>query len=144
MLDLKDLNRVSRAVLRDLWRKEFGEEPLKCFGRDLLALGIAYKRQECQFGRLPKSVTRELDRLFARMLDGASDANAAAAIGRPPMRPGTVGRPPMRPGTVLVREWRGTAHQVTIVAEGFAWNGRNYRSLSGIARAITGTKWNGP
>ena len=48
------------------------------------------------------------------------------------------------PGTVLVREWQGTAHHVTIVAEGYAWNGCNYHSLSGIARAITGTKWNGP
>ena len=49
-----------------------------------------------------------------------------------------------RTGTVLVREWRGTAHQVTVVDDRFIWNGTTYRSLSSIAHAITGTKWNGP
>jgi hypothetical protein len=45
---------------------------------------------------------------------------------------------------VLVREWQGATHHVTIVDDGFLWNGETHRSLSGIARAITGTKWNGP
>jgi Protein of unknown function (DUF2924) len=49
-----------------------------------------------------------------------------------------------RSGTILVREWQGTSHQVTVVNDGFLWSGRTYRSLSGIARAITGTNWNGP
>ena len=49
-----------------------------------------------------------------------------------------------RRGTILVREWQGTTHHVTVGDEGFLWNGRTYRSLSGIARAITGTNWNGP
>src|SRR2546430_15052669 len=49
-----------------------------------------------------------------------------------------------RPGTILVREWQGTTHQVPVRADGFLWNGRAHNSLSGIARAITGTKWNGP
>jgi hypothetical protein len=48
-----------------------------------------------------------------------------------------------RPGTILVREWQGTTHHATVVADGFVWNGRSYSSLSAIARAITGTKWNG-
>ena len=48
------------------------------------------------------------------------------------------------PQTILVREWQGTTHHVTVVADGFIWNGRTHSSLSGIARAITGTKWNGP
>jgi Protein of unknown function (DUF2924) len=47
-------------------------------------------------------------------------------------------------GTVLVREWQGTTHHVTIMNDGFLWSGIAYRSLSGVARAITGTKWNGP
>jgi len=50
----------------------------------------------------------------------------------------------MRPGTVLVREWQGITHHVTVVAEGYLWNGQTHQSLSKIARAITGTKWNGP
>jgi hypothetical protein len=49
-----------------------------------------------------------------------------------------------RNGTVLVREWQGTTHHITIVNDCFLWNGNTYRSLSAIARAITGTKWNGP
>jgi Protein of unknown function (DUF2924) len=49
-----------------------------------------------------------------------------------------------RTGTLLVREWRGATHHVTVVADGFLWNGKSYRSLSSIARAITGTRWNGP
>ena len=53
-------------------------------------------------------------------------------------------QPLPRTGTILVREWRGTTHQVTVVDDGFIWNGKTYRSLSSIARAITGTKWNGP
>jgi hypothetical protein len=49
-----------------------------------------------------------------------------------------------RRGTILVREWQGTTHQVAVGDDGFLWNGRTYRSLSSIARAITGTNWNGP
>jgi len=49
-----------------------------------------------------------------------------------------------RPGTILVREWQGITHHVTVVADGYVWNGRTHSSLSGIALAITGTKWNGP
>jgi hypothetical protein len=49
-----------------------------------------------------------------------------------------------RTGTILVREWRGTTHQVAVVDDGFLWNGKTHRSLSSIARAITRTNWNGP
>jgi hypothetical protein len=50
----------------------------------------------------------------------------------------------VRPGTLLVREWDGVLHRVMALDEGFAWNGTSYRSLSEVARAITGTRWNGP
>ena len=56
----------------------------------------------------------------------------------------TSGDEPCLPGTVLTREWNGRNHRVMLVAEGFAWGGRTYHSLSSIAFAITGTKWNGP
>jgi hypothetical protein len=55
-----------------------------------------------------------------------------------------VATPLPRTGTILVREWQGTTHHVTVVNDGFLWNGQTHRSLSNIARAITGTKWNGP
>ena len=70
--DLGDLNRLSRSELRQLWRQQFGGEPPSSFGGDLLALAIAHARQERDYGGLPKSVTRELDRLFDRALPGSS------------------------------------------------------------------------
>jgi hypothetical protein len=129
-LDFTDLSGLSRSQLRVLWQKEVGDEPPGCFGRELLALGIAYVRQERRYGGHRKAAVRELDRLFARTLAGSVGEGKAPPIGRP--------------GSILVREWRGTTHHVTVVADGFIWNGRTHSSLSGIARAITGTKWNGP
>jgi DUF2924 family protein len=127
------LEQLSRAELRILWEREFAEKPPPSLGRDILALGIAHARQERRYGGLAKSVAKELDRLSARVLrDGATDA---------PQRPTT---PLPRTGTILVREWHGTTHHVTVVDDGFLWNGKPHRSLSTIARAITGTKWNGP
>ena len=58
--------------------------------------------------------------------------------------PKTATSPLPRTGTILVREWRGTTHQVAVVDDGFLWNGKTHGSLSSIARAITGTNWNGP
>ena len=129
-LDLADLGQLSRLRLRDLWQKEVGEKPPGSFGRELLALGIAYVRQERRYGGLRKASAREVDRLFQRTLADP------AGKGRVPTS--------ARPGTILVREWQGTTHHVTVVADGFIWNGHSHSSLSGIARAITGTKWNGP
>ena len=52
-------------------------------------------------------------------------------------------KPTFKPGTRLIREWQGRTHEVTVLEQGFRWNGETYRSLSAIARAITGTRWNG-
>jgi DUF2924 family protein len=144
--DLGDLDRLSRSELRHLWRQQFGGEPPSSFGGDLLALAIAHARQERQYGGIPKSVARELDRLFDRALPGSSGSGGQGGAGthRGAHKPN--GQSPMltRPGTILVREWQGTTHQVTVLVDGFLWNGRAHNSLSGIARAITGTKWSGP
>jgi Protein of unknown function (DUF2924) len=127
-IDTATLGRLPRAELRLLWRKVLEEAPPACLGRDVLALGIAYALQARRFGGLTKAVAKELDRLRATVLGD-----------------GTPSRPPLpRTGTVLVREWQGTTHHVTVVDDGFLWNGQTHRSLSGIARAITGTKWSGP
>jgi hypothetical protein len=129
-LDLADLGHLSRSRLRDLWHKEVGEKPPGSFGRELLALGIAYVRQERRYGGLRKASAREVDRLFGRTLAGSAGEGTTPTLARP--------------GTILVREWQGSTHHVTVVVDGFIWNGRSHSSLSGIARAITGTKWNGP
>ena len=144
--DLWDLDRRSRSALRRLWRQELGGEPPSSFGSDLLALAIAHARQERQYGGIPKSVARELDRLFDRTLPGSSGSGRQEGTGTRGGAHKRNGQSPKltRPGTILVREWQGTTHHVTVMADGFLWNGRAHNSLSGIARAITGTKWNGP
>jgi hypothetical protein len=129
-LNFSDLGHLSRSRLQDLWQKEMGEKPPGSFGREVLALGIAYVRQERRYGGLRKSSAREIDRLFRRTLADPVGEGRAPAMGRP--------------GSILVREWQGTTHRVTVVANGFLWNGGTHSSLSAIARAITGTKWNGP
>lgn len=128
--DFADLGKLPRSKLREVWQIELNENPPACFGRELLALGIAYARQEHRYGGFRKTSVRELDRLFTRVLGGSAGTGRAAPFGRP--------------GTILVREWNGTTHHVTVVADGFAWNGSTHSSLSVIAMAITGTKWNGP
>ena len=132
-VDIHDLDRLSRSELRVLWAQELGERPPATLGRDVLALGIAYARQERRQGGLGKAVARELARLFDQVLRGDRTETPAALTAPLP-----------RSGTILVREWQGTAHHVTVTEDGFLWNGRTYQSLSGIARAITGTNWNGP
>jgi len=132
-IEIHSLRQLSRAELRVLWEKEFGGKTPRALGRDILALGIAYARQERSYGSLARPVAKELDRLLARVLeDEAADAPRAATSPLP------------RTGTTLVREWRGTTHRVTVVDDGFRWNGKTHQSLSSIARAITGTNWNGP
>ena len=132
-LEIEDLDRLSRADLRALWTQELGDKPPESLGRDVLALAIAYGRQQRLYGGLTRSVANELDRLLDRALrNGATKAPQSATTPLP------------RIGTILVREWQGTTHHVTVVSDGFLWNGQIHRSLSGIAHAITGTKWNGP
>jgi hypothetical protein len=132
-LNLDDLNRLSRANLRALWEQELGDKAPATLGRDVLALAIAYGRQERLYGGLARPVANELDRLLDRVLrEGGTKGRQVPTTPLP------------RIGSVLVREWQGTTHHVTIVNDGFLWNGETYRSLSSIARAITGTKWNGP
>jgi len=110
-----------------------GDKFLPAWLAIVLALAIAYARQVRRQGGLSKTVARELDRLSDQTLRGDRTGKAAVL---------TVLLP--RSGTILVREWQGTSHHVTVVDGGFLWNGKTYRSLSGIARAITGTSWNGP
>jgi hypothetical protein len=132
-IETDDLEHKSRAELRVLWEREFAGKAPPSLGRDILALAIAYARQERRFGGLTRPFAKELDRLLARVLrDDATDAPKSATSPLP------------RTGTILVREWRGTSHQVAVVDEGFLWNGKTHGSLSSIARAITGTNWNGP
>jgi hypothetical protein len=99
--------------------------------RDLLMRGITYKLQERPLGGLSKSILRKLEERL-NLDSEPSDAQ------KPP--------PPisLKAGTRLVREWRGVTHTVLVHADGFEWNGQRYRSLTIVAREITGAHWSGP
>ena len=113
-------------ALRAHWRATFGAVPPKGLTKDLIARMIAYRIQEEAFGGL--------DRATIKLLDGlAKGRKSAKEINRR-----------LKPGTVLVREYRGERHTVTVAPNGFIWREITYGSLSTIARAITGTAWNGP
>lgn len=93
---------------------------------------IAYRIQELAYGGLKPETIRRLERL-GEELDGGDRAKRSIRADRD--RPIT--------GTRLLREWQGVEQIVTVTADGFEWQGRPYKSLSAIARAITGTRWNG-
>jgi Protein of unknown function (DUF2924)/Protein of unknown function (DUF3489) len=98
-IEINNLEQKSRAELRVLWEREFAGKAPPSLGRDILALGIAYARQERHYGGLTRAVVKELDRLLARVLrDEGTDA------------PKSPTSPLPRTGTILVREWRGTTY----------------------------------
>ncbi len=114
-IDINSLDGLSRAQLRALWTQELAERPPASLGRDVLALGIAYARQERHHGGLTRAVAKELDRLLARVLhDDATDTPPAPTTPLP------------RTGTILVREWQGATHHVTVADDGFIWNGLSF------------------
>ena len=110
-------------ALRRRWRVMFGRTPPAALSKDLLGRMIAWRLQEQAFGGL--------DRESLTFLDGLA-------------RRGGLPRRRLKPGTVLVRDYQGQRHTVTVAADGFNWQGTTYASLSAIARAITGTAWSGP
>ena len=117
--------------LKDMWRELYGTEPPP-YNRPFLVKRLAYRVQELAYGGLsPQTLAR---------LDALADEEEERVSGK--RRPRKTDRPIT--GTRLIREWQGVEHQVTVLTDGFECQGRKYRSLSAIARAITGTRWNGP
>src|SRR4029077_8346529 len=112
--------------LRALWRTTFRSSPPPAFSKDILARFLCWHIQEQAFGGLDSKTAKHLDG-FARGDRSPADR---------PRR--------LKPGTVLLREYHGERHTVTVVAKGYVWREATYASLSIIARAITGTAWNGP
>jgi hypothetical protein len=128
--ELAGLIGLSREKLKERWRSLYGTEPPEKSSQEFLKLAIAYRLQERALGGL-KLGTR---RLLARVAQAASAPR--------PIRTKPVDK--TQPGTVLIREWHGTRHQVAIVDDGAVYRGKRYRSLSEIARVITGSRWSGP
>src|SRR5215212_8260176 len=127
---LAALPTLPTADLKRQWRELFGTEPPP-FNRAYLQSRLAYRVQELAYGGLRPETRARLEAL-GEQLDGG---NVVLRRGRADSRP--------LPGTRLVREWRGVEHTVTVRADDFEFEGRPYRSLSAIARHITGTRWNG-
>jgi hypothetical protein len=122
--------------LRARWKSVFGRQPAPHLPRHLLFAALAYRLQADALGDLDPATARFLRQVAA---SGATTLQAAQLTGEFDRR-----RIELKPGTILMREWNGRAHRVMVVDQGFAWSGKTYDSLSKIAFAITGTKWNGP
>jgi hypothetical protein len=119
--------------LRRHWRDHVGGEPPTHLPRWLLMRVLAYRLQSDAFGGLDKAIQR--------ILRSEKDDDAGAPFGqRAPQTREGVG---LKAGALLVREWKGRLERVMILEEGFVWNGQTFSSLSQIAKAMTGTNWNG-
>ncbi|HZH27421.1 MAG TPA: DUF2924 domain-containing protein [Azospirillaceae bacterium] len=126
--DLAELPGLPLDVLKRRWRELYGAPPPLRLGRALMVRAVAHRLQENALGGLKPSLARQLAR-----------AAGDLAAGRPVAAPGTV-----KPGTRLLREWQGVTHEVVVVETGVRYRGRTWRSLSEVARAITGARWSGP
>jgi Protein of unknown function (DUF2924) len=126
---MRDLN-VNE--LRGRWQAVFGRPAPAHLPRHLVFRMVAYQLQAERFGDLDAQSRRRLDQFDAPQTAGRS----AARLNRPISE--------LRPGTTLGREWNGKMQRVFVLPDGFVWNGKTYRSLSQVAFAITGTRWNGP
>ena len=121
--EIAHIRSLGIGALRRRWRAVFGRTPPAALSKDLLGRMIAFRLQERAFGGL--------DRESLSLLDG---------FARQTVSP----RRRLKPGTVLVRDYQGERHTVTVTPDGFDWQGTTYTSLSALARAITGTAWSGP
>jgi hypothetical protein len=130
MAQMRDLD---HAALLVRWRNHVGGEPPAHLPKFLLGRMLAFRLQENAYGGLPDSARRALERLSG--LNGQRSREPT-----PPISASSG----LRPGTLLTREWQGKLHQVMVLDDGFGWNGATLKSLSEIARAITGTRWSGP
>ena len=120
--------------LRARWHTVFGRAAPPHLPRHLLFRILAYRLQADPFGDLDADTRRVLDRVGSGSSEGIG--RLVADLNR--------SRTALRPGTLLTREWDGHLHRVMVFADGFSWNGKTYGSLSKVAFAITGSRWNGP
>lgn len=117
--EVQALGRLDLTALRGLWARHWGEPPM-LRSAELLARMIAWRLQAARYGGLAPDIQRRL------------------------RRPPTSLAGALQQGVVLTREWKGELVRVEVVEDGFRWDGRTYASLSQVARAVTGSRWNGP
>jgi len=134
-IEIAHLRDLDLGAVRVRWQTIFRRQPSATLPRHLLFAMIAYRLQAEVFGDLDAETLRLLQKI-----DVAPSKSEIASL----TKILTQRQRELSPGTILVREWNGQAHRVMVVEQGFAWQGTTYDSLSKIAQAITGTKWNGP
>ena len=128
--EIDTLADLSRSELVERWRTHYRTEPPKGISRSLLIRAVAYEMQVKRYGGLKPATDRRLKMIANGTADG-DRGNRKMAY-------------PLHPGARLVREWNGVSHVVEVIEGGFVWNGERHRSLSAIARSITGARWSGP
>ena len=124
---IADLHGMPQDQLKALWQEYFGTEP-PAYRKGFLVKGLAQRIQELTFGGLAAAHQTKLNALVE---DKPAKRRAPEA--------GTS----LLPGTKLVRDWQGVAHHVTVIQDGYEYQGRRFKSLSAIANLIAGTRWNG-
>lgn len=123
---LDDLNDLGRKELTEVWRVLHGQAPPSRMSQVFMRRVLAFEIQAQRYGGLSKPVLKELTRKSGTRQGAAKST------------------PALKPGGHLLREWNGITHVVEVTKEGFLWKGETYRSLSVIARTITGSHWSGP
>jgi hypothetical protein len=128
-LEISRLRGLELPDLRAVWEKHHGAIVPRTLRREMLIRSILWQIQAKTFGGLKPAIRKYL-------LEVANATHSKTSVApAPPIR--------IRPGTKLIRVWQNRTHTVTALDEGFEWQGKRYRSLSRIARSITGTRWNG-
>ena len=116
--------------LREEWCRLYKADASPHLSRELLIRAVAYRMQEVALGGLRPEPQRQLRQIAQELKQTEGAAKRF--------------RPQVKPGTRLLREWQGRTYEVVVLDDGFSWQGMQYRSLSAIARKITGTAWSGP
>jgi hypothetical protein len=132
--EIESLNALDSGLLRRRWRSLMGGAAPAHLSRSLMVRILAYRQQAQVHGDLDRATLRVLAAAIGQGDPTSVSSSIATSLGP---------RSDLRPGTLLTREYEGVLHRVMVVEHGFAWNGQTYAS-SKVARAITGTRWNGP
>ncbi len=133
--EIAHLRGLDLKGLRSRWQSVFQRPPPDHLPRYLLFAIIPYRVQADRLGDLDHETRQVLDRSDSKETGATMSARLVSFDQK---------RTALTPGTVLIREWDRHSQRVMVMADGFAWNGQTYDSLSKVAFAITGTKWNGP
>ena len=136
-LAIERLGTLDGEALRIEWRNLFGRRAPRALPKSLLVRALAYRFQALEFGDVDPHTLRVLEAYAAK---GAGSWSGRVRVDRLRRTKQVSSGPGVKPGSILVREWAGERHRVTALEIGFAWNGATYRSLSEVARAITGTR----